>query len=329
MTGLKVSSSTRRLVSSSSADTKWDGVKVSTSYQQWFAGFVDAEGNFLISPGSRNHVNFRFRIRLHIDDLATLEKIRSTLDVGVVKIEGNSCIYIVSGYDDLRYVILPIFNQFPLLTVKALDLKDFIAALEIKGQYLGSRLPELSYNKIIEIKNGMNTGRKNIDENQLSSIVSNVNISSYWLLGFVEGDGTFGIKNLVPYFQIAQHNRSVSVMVIIKQYFANLPRGKIETKSTPTPNLAMVTNKRTNVHSLSITNIDVLYDYIVPWFQVLNFNTRKEFDFKLWAVAVTIHKHGYFYLPTGRSLLLSIVNSINTKRYSTNNNGPVTSPSDK
>lgn len=53
-------------------------------------------------------------------------------------------------------------------------------------------------------------------------------------------------------------------MVIIKQYFANLPRGKIETKSTPTPNLAMVTNKRTNVHSLSITNIDVLYDYIVP-----------------------------------------------------------------
>lgn len=35
---------------------------------------------------------------------------------------------------DLRYVILP-FNQFPLLTVKALDLKDFIAALEIKGQF--------------------------------------------------------------------------------------------------------------------------------------------------------------------------------------------------
>ena len=90
----------------------------------------------------------------------------------------------------------------------------------------------------------MKTGRKNIDENQLSSIVSNVNISSYWLLGFVEGEGTFGIKNLVPYFQIAQHNRSVSVMVIIKQYFANLPRGKIETKSTPTPNFAMVTNKR-------------------------------------------------------------------------------------
>lgn len=40
-------------------------------------------------------------------------------------------------------------------------------------------------------------GRKNLDENQLSSIVSQVNISSYWLLGFVEGalPGTFGINN--------------------------------------------------------------------------------------------------------------------------------------
>lgn len=109
---------------------------------------------------------------------------------------------------DLRYVILPILNQFPLLTVKALDLKDFIAALEIKGQYLG-RLPELSYNKILAIKKGMNTG-KNIDENQLSSIVSNVNISSCRVCRRSPPSGTFGIKNLVPYFQIAQHNRSVS-----------------------------------------------------------------------------------------------------------------------
>lgn len=91
----------------------------------------------------------------------------------------------------------------------------------------------------------------------------------------------------------------------------------------------MVTNKRTNVHSLSIENIDVLYDNIVPWFQGVKLNTRKEFDKILWAVAVTIHKHGYFNLPTGRSLLLSIANSINTKRYSTNNNGPATSPSDE
>lgn len=67
----------------------------------------------------------------------------------------------------------------------------------------------------------MNTGRINIDDNQLTSIVSNVNISSHSPLGFVEGDGTLGINNLVPNFHIAQHNRSLSEMGIINQYLPN------------------------------------------------------------------------------------------------------------
>jgi len=33
----------------------------------------------------------------------------------------------------------------------------------------------------------------------------------YWFLGFVEAEGTFGIKNLSPYFQIAQ--KSTNKMV--------------------------------------------------------------------------------------------------------------------
>ena len=32
---------------------------------------------------------------------------------------------------------------------------------------------------------------------------NNLIITSNWLLGFVEGEGTFGFKSLVPYFQIA------------------------------------------------------------------------------------------------------------------------------
>lgn len=33
-------------------------------------------------------------------------------------------------------------------------------------------------------------------------------INSWWLIGFIEGDGTFGIKNGSPYLQIAQKNTS-------------------------------------------------------------------------------------------------------------------------
>jgi hypothetical protein len=50
-----------------------------------------------------------------------------------------------------------------------------------------------------------------LSEMTLSNIRSSTKINIYWLLGFVEGDGTFGIKNLVPYFyfQVAQHNKNI------------------------------------------------------------------------------------------------------------------------
>jgi hypothetical protein len=48
----------------------------------------------------------------------------------------------------------------------------------------------------------------------------------------------------------------------------------------------------------------------------LNFQTRKSVDFFFWCLAIHLHKYGYFYLPEGRSLVLDILNSINTARYS-------------
>lgn len=103
-------------------------------------------------------VIFRFRIQLHIDDIATLQLIRNTLGVGVVKPEGNSCIYIVSSVSDLVNVILPIFTSFPLLSSKKLDLSDFVAAINLKLPYASS-LPVNVYNHILNLKKSMNTGR--------------------------------------------------------------------------------------------------------------------------------------------------------------------------
>jgi hypothetical protein len=55
-----------------------------------------------------------------------------------------------------------------------------------------------------------------------SNLRSSTKINIYWLLGFVEGHGTFGIKNLVPYFQVAQHNKNISVLNLIKDFLAKL-----------------------------------------------------------------------------------------------------------
>ena len=47
---------------------------------------------------------------------------------------------------------------------------------------------------------GMNSTRTQFNE----SLLPKTPIKPLWLLGFIEGEGTFGIKNMVPYFQVAQ-----------------------------------------------------------------------------------------------------------------------------
>lgn len=61
----------------------------------------------------------------------------------------------------------------------------------------------------------MNRGRLNIDEKQKEFLINKVSINMGWLLGFVEGEGTFGYKHLVPYFQIAQHKKNLFVLEAI------------------------------------------------------------------------------------------------------------------
>jgi len=88
----------------------------------WFSGFTDAEGNFLITI-DRSFVRFRFKISLHIDDVEVLNTIKYKLKIGIVTVENsrNRCSFIVQKYQDIKNVICPIFNTFPLHTSKRLD----------------------------------------------------------------------------------------------------------------------------------------------------------------------------------------------------------------
>lgn len=66
-----------------------------------------------------------------------------------------------------------------------------------------------------------------------------------------------------------------------------------------------------------VTDVDSLYDNLLPFFDLLNFESRKNIDYKLWSAALKMHKLGHFYLSEGRALLVKLANSINTNRYST------------
>lgn len=284
------------------------------SFLKWFVGFTDGEGNFLISI-DREYFRFRFKITMHIDNLEVLNIIKSKLNIGKIVIEEsrNRCSFVVQDFIEIKDVICPIFIEFSLLTSKRLDFQDFYQAVQIKNKQK-QKLSDTDKEKIISLKNGMNSQReifKNI------SINSQINVSPEWFIGFLEGEGTFGIKTgSSMYLQVAQKNTSLDSINAIIAFWKSLESNLTKDSKILPLNVVSTINTKTNVISLVISSVDALYYYILPLLDNSNMYTGKVMDFKLWRIALILKIHGYYYLPEGKKLFLDISDILN-KRYST------------
>lgn len=143
------------------------------------------------------------------------------------------------------------------------------------------------------------------------------NINPNWLMGFIEAEGTYGIKNNSPYFQIAQKNTSKYTLNAIKHFITTLPGSDKKPDKILSPNVISTINKKTDVISLTVNSIDSLYFYLLPILDESKMYTRKKIDFKLWKIALILYKLGYYYTPEGKQLLVDISSCINKSRYST------------
>ena len=286
---------------------------VSSEFLYWFSGFTDAEGNFLISI-DRQYVRFRFKISLHIDDVEVLNTIKSNLNVGTVTLESsrNRCSYIIQNYEDIKNVICPIFNAFPLHTSKRLDFENFSQAVFIKDN---KKLSDIDMSKIVSLKNTMNTKREIFTYNTTKSqIIINPN----WFIGFTEGEGTFGIKTgSALYFQVSQKNTSQESLNAITTFLTGLSNNILQNSKILPLNLINTTNVKTDVVSLVVNSVDSLYYYLLPLLDTSKMYSRKGIDFNLWRLALLLKIKGYYYLPEGKTLFLDISDILN-KRYSTN-----------
>lgn len=287
---------------------------VSDDFLFWFSGFTDAEGNFLITL-DRKYVKFRFKISLHLDDIEVLHTIKSKLNIGIVTVENsrNRCSFIVENYTDIKNVICPLFNSFHLHTSKRLDFEDFNEAVLIKD-YIKKNISDVEMARIISLKNGLNSKRE-IFTYQVRN--SQIIINPNWFIGFLEGEGTFGIKTgSALYLQVAQKNTSQESLNAITTFLTRLPINVLQKIKILPLNVVSTINVKTNVVSLVVNSVDSLYYYLLPYLDSSNMYTRKAIDFKLWRVALLLKIHGYYFLPEGKRLFLDISDIIN-KRYGT------------
>lgn len=260
--------------------------KLTKEFLRWLVGFIDAEGCFMVLV-KNSTVSFMLQIELHKDDAGVLYKIQEMLGVGNIKFHKSrdSVLFYVARFEDIVEVILPIFEQFPLQTTKYLDFKSFKEAINIKLNYKKrDTLTKTDLKKINNLKASMNSLRS-ISDKELDILKKRINIDPSWLIGFVEGEGTFGYKHLVPYFQIGQHEKNYFVLKAIELFLLDLSKQSNSfMEVAPGARTELFTihyalNNRTGVYSMTVVGIDSLYKYIVPFFSSMPFSTRKSIDF--------------------------------------------------
>lgn len=197
-------------------------------FKQWLVGFIDGDGSFVVHKGDLEYPltrKFTFKMSLFVPNSQVLQFIQKELGVGVIsKPYKNMVTFYVSNRKDLINIILPIFDEFPLLTVKQHRYERFRRCLMIYDDpsismvekdkrvtaIWGEKLP-VNYRSHVwkYYLNNEEFGAKNLKGKTRYHNDPHLIISKPWLSGFMEADGSFFLQNvsknsLIHVFNITQ-----------------------------------------------------------------------------------------------------------------------------
>lgn len=302
---------------------------IDSKFLEWFVGFTDAEGCFIINPFlKKNELSissfvFMFKITLHKDDEKVLRIIKDRLRIGGVRLYKDECIFTITKQKEIA-ILISIFDKFNLNTSKYLDYLDFKEAYFLYFDRGPNLNPDSIKDRILGFKKNMNTNRILFDRPENSKIV----ITKSWLLGFIEGDGSFFLRrdNLTPIFSLENTAVQLPVMLKIKEFleaslgFDTFSLYKI--KNTNTIAIASIKARTINSKStvsITIQNINVLNNYLIPFFENEEFLTKKGKDFYDFKFICKVIYEGGHRIEKIRALILKLSNTMNNFRLSTYN----------
>lgn len=296
-------------------------------FYEWLRGLIDGEGCFYIKKNlSRKNspFTFLFLMNLHIDDKVALDYIQMRLNIGKVHVikHGKMGSLIVEKKTEIKF-LMEILSKVPLNTTKRLNFEDWKQAFEL---YFGvdniSDRGETILEKIDEIKKGMNT-RRHYETSKLE-----FHISKYWLLGFIEGEGSFSIsKNrLHQIFYLGQVSSERPLLEKIKEFLESYNEGKISYSTNNKPIFAIYDKPEDAFHnrkpfsSLRSANQEFFLNVLVPLLSPLSWQTKKYKDFKDWSAILEIKAAGLHLSPKGKEVIQKVISQMNNYRLSTNPN---------
>ena len=157
----------------------------------------------------------------------------------------------------------------------------------------------------------MNKSRKIVTS---EDYLGKINITKYWLAGFIDAEATFSTNRYVPRFKLENHIRELELYRSIRNFLGvgNLLMGKVR-KDRPDSNPVII---------LEVNKIQELIDVLIPLMYDNNdiiLKTLKNKDFFLWLKLVDLYYKGYHTTVKGKYIFDAIKLNINKYRLTTNN----------
>ena len=155
--------------------------------------------------------------------------------------------------------------------------------------------------------------------------LNHIKISPYWLLGFIEGEGSFYLNrsNLTPTFSLSLTQLQKPVIEKIIFFLAsNLDsHSYIKATSTKLFNLSIEKPRKlaNGIVKLKISQIDYLFNIFIPFLNTLDFQSKKKLDFNDFKYITTLIYQGKHLIPEIREFIIQISNTMNNFRLSTHN----------
>jgi hypothetical protein len=217
-------------------------VTESQNLDPWFvSGFVDGEGSFVVILAKNDKLKSGWRVQavfsigLHGKDLALLKQIQTYFhgigDIYHKKSDG-SYQYTISNIKDIKDILIPHFENYPLITQKKADFILFKSVVELIIDK--EHLSRAGVEKIVGLKASLNKGlpeglkaafphvnsvpRPQVECQQISH--------PYWLAGFASGEGHFFVNTpktdrgvqVQLRFSISQHSRDANLIKYLVEY---------------------------------------------------------------------------------------------------------------
>nr|ARV87638.1 LAGLIDADG endonuclease [Auxenochlorella protothecoides] len=283
-------------------------------FKPWLSGLTDGDGTFVIVRKKDRPCSwyFIYKISLFTPNAQLLYFVKQQLGAGTVSIEKDMVSYRMQDLKSLNLILFPIFDTYPLLTVKQFRYEKFkkclsvyennMLSIDTKNNLLatiwGEKLPDNYRSHVwMYYLNQEDFKAKVLKCETRYHSDPHLIISKPWLSGFVEADGSFHLvkkseSRIVHAFGIAQKEdlhllKAISVIFHIQAKIGY--------------------NKKKNYYTLSTTNSKCIENIIQYFTGPTNISRTmqgiKSFEFRIWAWAYKKYKGDYQKLHRIREIM--------------------------